>query len=123
MAARKCPRQTCQKAWPVGDEKIKDETFKLCPECGTQTVYEGQTVPNVEDEEAGSLARHLAFEEFYAERGSHEVPGALDRVNAQLAEVAWLESIPVDGEPLQVEPLPRSEFGRDRHLLTRGENE
>jgi hypothetical protein len=70
--------------------------------------------------------RHAEFERAYEERGEREVidhpevePVDWERIDRMIAEVEALKAIPVEGEPIPVEPLPPEHFGKDRHLLDR----
>jgi hypothetical protein len=124
MAAKRCAK--CVINWSeevVGG--VAEPT--ACPQCEGGLVWQAQSVP---DSSEGDVirARHAQFDRFYEERGEREVinhpevePVDWGRLDAAIADVGALKAIPVEGEPLPVEPLPAYKFGYLSHLLTRSE--
>lgn len=112
MAARRCSQ--CGVNWP------SLPNYARCPGCDDATDHVSEEEP-VEYSEAVILAKRLRFDRVYAERGEQPLPPEYAEVVARLAravdEIVALESIPVDGEPIPVPPLPPEMWGSEAHLL------
>jgi hypothetical protein len=104
-SARRCHH--CEVNWP--------DQWSSCPACTANTIYHAQAEA-ISNDEARVLIRRAEFDRFYAER-EDEVEHDLSHIDRVVEEVRWLESIPVDGDPLPVEKLPPERFGENAHLL------
>jgi hypothetical protein len=124
MAAKRCA--TCVINWSeelVGGVAVP----AACPQCEGALVWQAQSLPDSTEGDA-IRARWAQFDRFYEERGEREVidhpevePVDWGRLDAAIAETEALKAIPVEGEPVPVEPLPAYKFGYLSHLLTRSE--